>query len=109
MQITFTLTWFDMMCTQRSVYLISDLSTILKLRGNHSCTRARGLNSDLKIAAVTVKARFDLDCLSPRDFKVQLETKTVINLYDREFIQRRSREILGPVKVSAVGWKNTEI
>lgn len=55
-----------------------NLSTILKLRGDHSCTRARGLNSDLKTAAVMVKVRFDLDCLSPADFKVQLETKTVI-------------------------------
>lgn len=38
-----------------------NLSTILKLRGDHSCTRARGLNSDLKTAAVMVKVRFDLD------------------------------------------------
>lgn len=57
-----------------------NLSMILRLGGNHSRTRARSLNSDLKIAAVTEavgedvdsKARFDFDCLSPGDTDTEL-------------------------------------
>lgn len=54
-----------------------------KLMFNSQLHTCKGLNSDLKTAAVMVKLRFDFDCLSPGDFKVQLETKTVIRVYSK--------------------------